>query len=47
MGEMYEGIAAGEVPGEALRKAKLSLLHSRGKFRSPFYWAPFELYTRL
>jgi CHAT domain-containing protein len=47
MGEMYEGIAAGKAPGDALRTAKLSLLHSRGKFRSPFYWAPFELYTRL
>jgi CHAT domain-containing protein/Tfp pilus assembly protein PilF len=47
MGDLYQGLEAGHSPGEALRTAKLALLHSRGKFRSPFYWAPFQLYTRL
>ena len=31
----------------ALRRAKLVLLHSSGKFRAPFYWAPFQMYAGL
>jgi CHAT domain-containing protein len=37
----------GESPPTALRKAKLSLLHSGSAFRKPFYWAPFQLYSGL
>ena len=45
MDEMYAEIQKGKPPAEALRKAKLSLLHSNDSFRRPFYWAPFQLYT--
>jgi CHAT domain-containing protein len=40
----YGELKKGRSPGAALRTAKLSLLHS-ADFRSPFYWAPFQLYT--
>lgn len=45
MDQLYEGLQRGEPPEVALRKAKLSLLHSDDVFRKPFYWAPFQLYT--
>lgn len=47
MDSLYEGISKGETPARALRNAKLSLLHSNGVFRKPFYWAPFQLYAGL
>jgi len=45
MDEMYAAIEKGKPPEEALRIAKLSLLHSGDSFRRPFYWAPFQFYT--
>jgi len=45
MDQMYEEIGKGKRPEEALRTAKLSLLHSDNAFRRPFYWAPFQFYT--
>jgi CHAT domain-containing protein len=45
MDALYQGIEAGQPPAVALRKAKLDLLHSQDKFRKPFFWAPFQLYT--
>lgn len=45
MDELYKGIHAGEDPATALRKAKLTLIHSNGNYRKPFYWAPFLLYS--
>src|SRR6202021_884069 len=42
MDTLYQGIEQGRNPPEALRNAKLALLHSDGKFRAPFYWAPFQ-----
>jgi CHAT domain-containing protein/Tfp pilus assembly protein PilF len=45
MDELYGELKRGETPDSALRKAKLSLLHSKASFRKPFYWAPFQLYT--
>ncbi|MGC2195035.1 MAG: CHAT domain-containing tetratricopeptide repeat protein [Terriglobales bacterium] len=45
MDEMYAAIQKGKPPEEALREAKLSLLHSKSSFRRPFYWAPFQFYT--
>jgi CHAT domain-containing protein len=45
MDEMYAGIRKGKSPEEALRAAKLSLLHSGDSFRRPFFWAPFQFYT--
>ena len=45
MDTMYAAIQQGKPPEEALRDAKLSLLHSDNSFRRPFYWAPFQFYT--
>jgi CHAT domain-containing protein len=45
MGSLYDELQRGEPPDAALRAAKLSLLHSQGVVRKPFYWAPFQLYT--
>jgi CHAT domain-containing protein/Flp pilus assembly protein TadD len=46
MDTLYRGLQEGHPPAAALRNAKLDLLHSRGRYRLPFYWAPFQLYTR-
>ncbi|MGD0939233.1 MAG: CHAT domain-containing protein [Terracidiphilus sp.] len=46
MDTLYQGIESGKDPAVALRNAKLTLLHSQSKFQSPFYWAPFQIYTR-
>src|SRR5450432_227596 len=43
MDQFYEGLGKGLHPDAALRNAKLSLLRG-GRFASPFYWAPFQLY---
>jgi CHAT domain-containing protein len=45
MDKLYGELKQGRSPEAALRSAKLSLLHSDGIFRKPFYWAPFQLYT--
>jgi CHAT domain-containing protein len=45
MDALYQGLEDGQTPAAALRKAKLNLLHSRDRFRKPFYWAPFQIYT--
>jgi len=45
MDELYKGLSAGKDPATALRDAKLTLLHSTGNYRKPFYWAPFQLYA--
>jgi len=44
MDQFYERLEKGQSPETALREAKLSLLHSSGPFRKPFYWGPFQLY---
>lgn len=44
MNELYGELIKGKDPADALRAAKLSLLHSDSVYRKPFYWAPFELY---
>lgn len=46
MDTLYQGLENGQEPAVALRNAKLALLHSQGKFHAPFYWAPFQIYTR-
>jgi CHAT domain-containing protein len=46
MDSLYEHIGAGKSPAEALRQAKLSLIHSQSNFRKPYYWGPFQVYTR-
>ena len=45
MDHLYAELARGSQPDEALRSAKLSLIHSEGVFRKPLYWAPFQLYS--
>jgi CHAT domain-containing protein len=45
MEQTYHGLSEGEQPDQALRAAKLSMLHSQGVFRKPLYWAAFQLYT--
>jgi CHAT domain-containing protein len=45
MDQLYAGLQAGLPAAEALRQAKLSLLHSSGYMKAPFFWAPFQLYT--
>ncbi len=47
MDAMYRGLAEGEASGTALRNAQLALLHSKTNFRKPYYWAPFQIYTRM
>ena len=45
MDELYKGLNTGKDPATALRDAKLTLVHSKGNYRRPFYWAPFQLYA--
>ena len=45
MDHLYAELQRGEQPANALRQAKLSLLHSSNNFGRPFYWAPFQLYS--
>src|SRR5262249_47388995 len=44
MSRFYDELDKGAKPDGALRTAKLSLLLETN-FRSPFYWAPFQLYA--
>jgi CHAT domain-containing protein len=45
MDRLYAGIAQGAATDEALRGAKLALLHSTSVYRKPFYWGAFQLYS--
>ncbi len=45
MAGLYGGLAKGQREADALRSAKLALIHGGGSYAKPFYWAPFELYT--
>jgi CHAT domain-containing protein/tetratricopeptide (TPR) repeat protein len=45
MDHLYNGLEKGRSPDDALREAKLSLLHSQGTYRKPLYWAAFQLYA--
>ncbi|HEX3473135.1 MAG TPA: CHAT domain-containing protein, partial [Silvibacterium sp.] len=45
MDRLYSEIQSGNGPDEALRTAKLSLIHSQGVYRKPLYWAAFQLYA--
>ena len=44
MDKFYDELEKGVSVDEALRSAKLSLLHGNA-FRNPYYWAPFQLYA--
>jgi CHAT domain-containing protein len=39
----YSGLARGETKAEALRAAKLAMLHGGGERAHPYFWAPFLL----
>jgi CHAT domain-containing protein len=45
MDRLYAGLEAGSTPDDALREAKLSLIHSPAVYRKPLYWGGFQLYT--
>ncbi len=45
MTQLYANLRHGSSPAAALRKAQLSLIHSKGAFRKPYYWAPFEVFA--
>jgi len=45
MERMYGGIRKGVRPADALRDAKLALLHGKGSSRKPYYWAPFQMFA--
>ncbi len=46
MAHLYAGLARGLPPAEALRAAKLRMIESPNAYRKPYYWAPFEVFTR-
>jgi len=45
MDRLYGELEAGKAPDEALRTAKLALIHSSSVFRKPLYWGAFQLYA--
>ena len=47
MDTLYQGLENGDAPGVALRRAKLAMLHAPGSYSKPFYWAAFQMYSRL
>ena len=44
MSDFYSRLTKNAAPEDALRDAKLQLIRSRGAYRKPFYWGPFQLY---
>lgn len=46
MEDLYAGLSDGADAADALRSAKLRLLHGESSFSKPYYWGPFQLYTR-
>ena len=44
MRRLYSGLAEGQSPADALRAAKLELIHD-SKYTHPFYWGAFQLYA--
>jgi CHAT domain-containing protein len=44
MDHFYLGVTQGKPYAQALRDAKLRML--KGSFKKPYYWAPFQLYSR-
>jgi tetratricopeptide (TPR) repeat protein len=44
--QLYGGLGRGLDPAAALREAKLKLLRSGGSYAKPFYWGPWQAFTR-
>jgi CHAT domain-containing protein len=47
MSKLYGELALGVPPADALRTAQLSLLHADYPYTKPYYWGPFQLYSRV
>lgn len=47
MSKLYGELVRGASPADALRTAQLSLLHSGYPYKKPYYWGPFQLYSRV
>jgi CHAT domain-containing protein len=45
MDDFYAELAKGKSAAEALRTAKLKMLHSGGSYSHPYYWASLQVYT--
>lgn len=45
MADFYDQLAHHITPADALRHAKLTLLHGGQPYKKPFYWGPFQLYA--
>ena len=45
MSDLYDGLAHGASPADALRAAKLAMIHRGDVFRKPYYWGSFQLYA--
>jgi CHAT domain-containing protein len=45
MDDFYGELTQGKSAAEALRDAKLKMLHSNSFYRHPYYWASLQLYT--
>jgi len=45
MDQLYNGLNEGKDPATALHNAKLTLVHSSGNYRRPYYWGAFQLYA--
>jgi len=45
MGAMYKKLREGSSPAEALRSAKLQMVHSQSVYRRPYYWGAFQCYA--
>jgi CHAT domain-containing protein len=45
MNDFYSAVTAGQSYAAALRSAKLKMLGAK-RYKSPYYWAPFQLYSR-
>jgi CHAT domain-containing protein len=47
MSKLYRDLVRGASPADALRTAQLSLLHADYPYKKPYYWGPFQLYSRV
>ncbi len=45
MADFYDQLSHRAAPVDALRHAKLTLLHGGKAYQKPFYWGPFQLYA--
>jgi CHAT domain-containing protein len=46
MDMVYGAMESGKSPVQALRLAKLTMIHSADAYRKPYYWGPFQIYGR-